>query len=202
LPITHGFSNKNEGVKIGNYSWVMHNCSIGPGINIGSNVIVLPGSVLVKDIPNELVVYDTPTKRDAYPLIFFKKELDDTKLDKLIRDITISYLESLKKNNKSLNYTQRDSSVEILINNNKINIYFNSPSQSINKNENESNDKHLEANNNCFFYYKIDKEEMRTSEYFILDFTNIRCSSISPPDIFSNYNSFMFFNYGLKFIKD
>ena len=53
LPITHGYSRTNNGVKIGDFCWIMQCSSIGPGVIIDSNSIILPGSSIVKNIYEE-----------------------------------------------------------------------------------------------------------------------------------------------------
>ena len=99
LPATLGYPTTNNGVKIGDYCWIMQGSSIGPGVIIESNSIILPGSSIVKNIPANVVVYDTPTQRKSFSIYFFKRKLDETELISLIKEITINYLNELKSNN-------------------------------------------------------------------------------------------------------
>ncbi|MBK9737120.1 MAG: hypothetical protein IPO92_20080 [Saprospiraceae bacterium] len=73
LPATLGYSYKNSGVKIGDFCWIMQNTSIGPGVTIQSNTIILPGSVIVKNIPADVVVFDSPIQRKSFPIYFLRK---------------------------------------------------------------------------------------------------------------------------------
>jgi maltose O-acetyltransferase len=49
-------------VKIGQNVWLGGNTVILPGVTIGDNVVVGAGSVVVKDIPNNVVVAGNPAK--------------------------------------------------------------------------------------------------------------------------------------------
>ncbi|MDD3219922.1 MAG: sugar O-acetyltransferase [Lachnospiraceae bacterium] len=49
-------------VTIGNDVWIGGNCSILPGVTIGSNVIVAAGAVVAKDVPDNCVVGGVPAK--------------------------------------------------------------------------------------------------------------------------------------------
>lgn len=49
-------------VTIGNHVWIGGNCTILPGITIGSNVVVAAGAVVTKDVPDNCVVGGVPAK--------------------------------------------------------------------------------------------------------------------------------------------
>jgi maltose O-acetyltransferase len=49
-------------VTIGDNVWIGGNAVINPGVNIGNNVVVASGSVVVKDIPDNVVVGGNPAK--------------------------------------------------------------------------------------------------------------------------------------------
>ncbi|MDP2365762.1 MAG: hypothetical protein Q8M94_18585, partial [Ignavibacteria bacterium] len=119
LPATHGYPRTNNGVKIGDYCWIMQNASIGPGVIIESNSVILPGSSIVKNIPGNMVVYDTPVERKKFPIYFFKKKLDETELINLIKEITVNYLNTLKSNNNKIDFTVDDEVITINYNKNK-----------------------------------------------------------------------------------
>lgn len=49
-------------VTIGNNVWIGGHSTINPGVNIGNNVVVASGSVVTKDVPNNVVVGGNPAK--------------------------------------------------------------------------------------------------------------------------------------------
>ena len=49
-------------VTIGNDVWIGGNCTILPGVTIGSNVVVAAGAVVSKDVPDNCVVGGVPAK--------------------------------------------------------------------------------------------------------------------------------------------
>lgn len=49
-------------VTIGNDVWIGGNCTILPGVTIGSNVVVAAGAVVTKDVPNNCVVGGVPAR--------------------------------------------------------------------------------------------------------------------------------------------
>ena len=53
---------KGEPVAIGDDVWIGGNCTILPGVTIGSNVIVAAGAVVTKDVPSNSVVAGVPAR--------------------------------------------------------------------------------------------------------------------------------------------
>lgn len=49
-------------VVIGDNVWIGGNTVINPGVNIGNNVVIGSGSVVVSDIPDNMVAYGNPAK--------------------------------------------------------------------------------------------------------------------------------------------
>jgi maltose O-acetyltransferase len=49
-------------IKIGNDVWVGGNAVINPGITIGDNVIIGSGSIVTKNIPNNVIAVGNPCK--------------------------------------------------------------------------------------------------------------------------------------------
>lgn len=49
-------------VNIGNNVWIGGRAVINPGINIGNNVVVASGTVLTRDVPDNVVVGGNPSK--------------------------------------------------------------------------------------------------------------------------------------------
>jgi acetyltransferase-like isoleucine patch superfamily enzyme len=193
LPATLGYPRTNNGVKIGDYCWIMQNTSIGPGVTIESNSILLPGSSIVKNIPSNLVVYDTPVERKKFPIYFFKKKLDDMELVELIKEITVNYLYSLKSSTDKLEFTIQNDTVSIKTEKNKnCRIFFSDINPNILK-ENEN----VES---IFFYYDFEIDLIKTRQYICYDFKKIINSYPNLPEILRKFDDYAFFNYGLKFM--
>lgn len=188
LPVTHGYSIKNKGVSVGSYTWIMQNTSIGPGVKIGSKTIVLPGSVVVKEVKDETVVYDTPVDRKTFPMGIFKKELTTDNLENLIKEITISFLEHLVKKKRIASYALIENEIQIKSKKQNLVIHFKKPT--INCTD----------QNSCYFSHNIDSKIIDRAKVFVLDFSKLSCSNVSVPKILSGYNGYMFYEYGLKFL--
>jgi acetyltransferase-like isoleucine patch superfamily enzyme len=193
LPATLGYPITNNGVKIGDYCWIMQGTSIGPGVIIESNSIILPGSTIVKNIPDNVVVYDTPTQRKSFPIYFFKKKLDDTELLDLIKKITINYLNTLKLKNIKLDFIIDSDVITIKYKKNKnYKIFFSKiDSTVVNHNRDETH---------IYFYYDLDIEMMKNKKYICYDFKNIVKSYPRLPEILNKFQDYAFAYYGLKFI--
>lgn len=193
LPATHGYSNRNKGIIIGNFCWIMQNTSIGPGVEIESNSIILPGSSIVKNIPGDLVVYDTPIERKKFPIYFFKKKLEDSELVDLIKEITINYLNTLTKGSCEIQFSI-DKNV-VFITDKKLKnyrIYF----SGVDPDNTEAKDKAA----HIYFYYDFDIELMKRRKYVCYDFKRIVNSYDKLPEILIAFDDYTFFNYGLKFM--
>jgi acetyltransferase-like isoleucine patch superfamily enzyme len=193
LPATLGYPTTNNGVKIGDFCWIMQGSSIGPGVIIESNSIVLPGSSIVKNIPANMVVYDTPVERKKFPIYFFKKKLDDTDLVLLIKEITISYLNMLKARNSSLDFTVDYNFINVTYQKNKkYQILFS-----------EINSSSISASSEItqiHFYYDFDLDIMISKKYVCYDFKRIIKSYPKLPEILDKFDDYAFGYYGLKFI--
>ncbi|WP_460798679.1 sugar O-acetyltransferase [Microbacterium sp. GXF0217] len=49
-------------VTIGDDVWIGANCTVLPGVTIGSNVVVAAGAVVTKDVPDDCIVAGVPAK--------------------------------------------------------------------------------------------------------------------------------------------
>lgn len=49
-------------IKIGNSVWMGANVVVNPGVNIGNNVVIGSGSVVTKDIPDNVIVVGNPAR--------------------------------------------------------------------------------------------------------------------------------------------
>ena len=49
-------------IKVGNNVWIGGNITVLPGVTIGDNVTIGVGSVVVKDIPSNIVAVGNPCK--------------------------------------------------------------------------------------------------------------------------------------------
>lgn len=193
LPVTLGYPTTNKGVKIGDYCWVMQTVSIGPGVTIESNSIILPGSTIVKNIPDNIVVYDTPTQRKSFPLYFFKKKLDEPELINLIKEITINYLSELKLKDSTLDFTIYNEAITVKHKkNNKYIIFFS---------QIDTNKQIHDKGEICiYFYHELDIDLMKSKKYISYDFTRIVKSYRKLPNFLKKFNEYVFAEYGLKFI--
>lgn len=193
LPATLGYPTTNNGVKIGDFCWIMQGSSIGPGVIIESNSIVLPGSSIVKNIPANMVVYDTPVERKKFPIYFFKKKLDDTDLVSLIKEITINYLNMLKARNSSLDFAIDYNVIDVTYQKKKeYKILFS-----------EINSSTISVNSEItqiYFYYDFDLDIMKNKKYVCYDFKRIIKSYPELPEVLDKFDDYVFGYYGLKFM--
>ena len=60
--IEYTFVNTRKPVKIGDRCWIGANSIILPGVTIGNNVVIGAGSVVTKDIPDNVVAVGSPAK--------------------------------------------------------------------------------------------------------------------------------------------
>jgi len=194
LPVTHGYPHNDKGVKIGDFCWIMQGSSIGPGVIINSNSILLPGSTIVKEIPGSLVVYETPFERKSFPIYFFKKKLDEIELVDLIKKIAVNYLLTLKSNHSNkIDFTIDNDVIHIRYKKNKkYKILFSQINPRILTFDKDST--------NIFFYYDLDIEIMKNKQYICYDFNRIIKSYPILPEVLNKFNDYAFSNYGLKFM--
>jgi acetyltransferase-like isoleucine patch superfamily enzyme len=78
LPAPAGYPYKFAPVAIGSRVW-LPNAIVSPGVEIGSDVVVLPGSVVTKDLPDGCLAGGTPAKvisENAFPKILTEDERD------------------------------------------------------------------------------------------------------------------------------
>lgn len=192
LPVTQGYPSTNKGVIIGDFCWIMQHTSIGPGVQIESNSVILPGSSIVKNIPGNIVVYDTPVERKKFPVYFFKKKVEETELVDLIKEIIVNYLDTIKSGKYSLEYKINEDSIKISYRNKDFIIYFSQVNKDLSYFDNKFS--------KIFFYYDLDIELMKTRHYVCYDFKKIISSYSVLPEILLKFDDYAFFNYGLKFI--
>lgn len=67
---------------IGNNVWIGANCMVNPGVHIGNNVVIGSGSVVTKDIPDNVVAVGNPCRvmrviTDEDKQYYFKKRRFD-----------------------------------------------------------------------------------------------------------------------------
>lgn len=80
-----------KGVTIGNDVWIGGNVVINPGVAIGNNVVIGSGSVVTKDIPDNVVAAGNPCRVirniDERDKEYWHKELENYREDKDIKDV-------------------------------------------------------------------------------------------------------------------
>jgi acetyltransferase-like isoleucine patch superfamily enzyme len=194
LPSTMGYPFRSSGVKIGDFCWIMQSSSIGPGVIIDSNSILLPGSAIIKNIPGNMVVYDTPFERKKFPIYFYKRKLSETELIELIKEITVNYLNILKLNKNKIIFTINDDVINIKgRKNHNYKIFFSKINPAILTDNKEVTP--------IYFYYDLDIEMMKNNQYICYDFKNIiKCYPKLPPFL-NKFDDYVVAEYGLQFLK-
>lgn len=84
LSALDGFPYKFAPVTIGNRVW-LPNAIVNPGVTIGDNVVVLPNSVVTKDLPSGCLAAGTPAKVISYDC--FPKQLTDIEKLEILANI-------------------------------------------------------------------------------------------------------------------
>lgn len=92
LPTVWGFTAKSGDVTIGDMVWVMQNCNISPKVEIESNVTVLPGSTVLKNILSDRMIKDDGITRKEFPLNSFKRKITKEWLINHIFEITEKFI--------------------------------------------------------------------------------------------------------------
>ena len=126
-------------------------------------------------------------------LIAVKFELNDNELLDLIREISIAFFKALLKSKVITFYSDHGTHIILKDKMNTYKVIFDKPTSVIDL-----------ANGNSgttfFWSFNIDKEILKTTQYFVLDFLHLYHSSVVIPKICKNLNQFMCSEYGLKFI--
>ncbi len=77
-------------ITIGDNVWIGGNCTVLPGITIGNNVVIGAGSVVTKDIPDNVCAAGNPCKvireitEADKPYYFKNRKFDDEIIDKIM----------------------------------------------------------------------------------------------------------------------
>ncbi len=96
-PSTWGLARKIGGITIGDLSWAANNCTITADVKIGSRVLVMAGSVVVKDILEPSMVIDVPRNRTVLPYHRVQKSVSAGFLRQHIREVTLACFEEVMK---------------------------------------------------------------------------------------------------------
>jgi len=89
LPVTWGYPAKFEEVEIGDQVWISMNVTIGPGVRVGRGSLILPGTVLLEEIPEDRMVMGASPNLKMLPLglVYTKPEEFET----LARDMLSNF---------------------------------------------------------------------------------------------------------------
>lgn len=80
LPAIEGYPAKFAPITIKNKAWLCMNTTVGPGVTVGENSIVLPGTVLSRNVsPNSLVTGD-PASLKSVPIFPILQKPDNIEL--------------------------------------------------------------------------------------------------------------------------
>lgn len=78
-------------ITIGDNVWIGGNCTVLPGITIGNNAVIGAGSVVTKDIPDNVCAAGNPCRiireitEEDRPYYFKKRKFDDEIIDKVMK---------------------------------------------------------------------------------------------------------------------
>jgi acetyltransferase-like isoleucine patch superfamily enzyme len=169
-PADEGYPVTYAGVRIEDGSWVSTNITIMPGITIGKKTIIGAGSIVTKNVPDEVIVAGNPAK--------FIKNVAEIKNTKTFIEILEVILDGYKKNELELKekydnfVVYKYSNVTILLSNsfNQLdNLSY--EGQTIVLSKNISKEK-MKTHNNTYWFDFEDKIRLRTKnkEALSLDF--------------------------------
>ena len=89
LPVTEGYRATFAPVEIKEKVWIQMNCKIGPGVTIGEGSVILPGSVVLENIPPKRMVVGDPAKMVNVPLL--QRPMKEEDLEEFARTILQEY---------------------------------------------------------------------------------------------------------------
>ena len=119
--------------------------------------------------------------------------MDEAELLNLIKEITINYLNTLKSNKNRIDFTTDNDVINIKYKNNKTYRISFSDINPTNSNDNKDITQ-------IYFYYNFDIKLMKKKQNICYDFDRIVNSYPKLPEILNEFDDFVFFNYGLKFM--
>jgi len=89
MPVTEGFRSTFGPIRLGTKVWVSMRCVIGPGVTIGDNSCLMPGTILVESVGEKRVVSGFPAEMKSVPL--FLVPIPEPKLNEFGRKILEEY---------------------------------------------------------------------------------------------------------------
>lgn len=191
LPTTWGFYAKSGDIIIGDLVWIMHNCNISPKVTIGSRVLIFPGSTILKDVSNDIMLKDDGINRKEFKLDMVRKTITKEWLEAHIKEISLNLIR-FELGAEILNSQYDDDNIQFRYKKDIISIAFKRPQNISLTNENV----------NYFFWYDFSENELLNNKYFCLDFYNLFYSvDTNKYDLLPIFASYFSLDYGLKFIN-
>lgn len=110
MPVTEGYRATFSPIHIKEKVWVNMHTTIGPGVTIGENSVIMPGTILLESVAPRRLVAGDPAKSNNLPI--FLSKMHQNSIKELAEKILIDYCNwSNEYNNTSWIY--KDSTLKI-----------------------------------------------------------------------------------------
>jgi len=110
-PASWGYSTKFAPVEMGDFVWIHFNCSIGAGVTIASNNVILSGSTIVSPIRKSgYITYDNSIKKTRIPINIMRNSIDTRQNKSFIIECAKEWAQH-RYNNSQLKIIEEDNSL-------------------------------------------------------------------------------------------
>lgn len=175
LPVTEGYKTLFAPIFIEEKVWIQMNCKIGPGVTIGQGSILMPGTVVLENIPAQRLVVGDPAKLTNIPLL--KTKLKQENLEKLSIEILAEYCK-WSNEFEHTNWSITNGSIQITARKKKFTISTNGEGDIV-----------------------LSTQNMKIKNRMYFDFIRLRTDKNEHP-IKQKLEHFMRLYYGLTFLTD
>lgn len=90
-PTSWGFARKTAPVEIGDLVWIANNCHIGPGVSLGSELMLMPNSTVARNVKGPGMVFDSSVERRSFPIQLLKKRVDEAFVRRFVQNLIHAY---------------------------------------------------------------------------------------------------------------